>query len=306
MNVNAPIASSQDAQPDSYVVNGDIRWHLRIKGSGPQCLLIHGTGASVHSWDNLTSHLERYFTLVMVDLPGHADTLTPEHVDLSLPAIATALHSLLESRAIKPEVIIGHSAGSAIMLELCLQQAAYTPQLISINGAVMPLRGLAGYLFAPLARMSANTQWMPRLFAYRAKNPRNIKKLLDSTGSSIDQQSFDRYRQLFSSETHVAGVLRLMASWQLDGLLARLDTITHPVLLIAASNDTTVPLRDSYRLQQHLPNAELSVINGRGHLVHEEDAESVAALIIDRLATLLPALPSSLDSAGQRKGQRKG
>jgi len=168
------------------------------------------------------------------------------------------------------------------MLELCLRHAISTPQLISINGAIMPLEGVAGYLFSPLAKVSANSRWMPRLFAYRARNPRNIKKLLDSTGSVVDPHSFEIYSQLFCDQTHVSGVLRFMANWQLETLLPRLCRVNQSVLLIAADGDRTIALRDSYRLLPHLKNARLSVIQGKGHLVHEEDPSNIAQQIVQQ------------------------
>ncbi|MDB3936348.1 alpha/beta fold hydrolase, partial [Granulosicoccus sp.] len=185
------------------VRSGKFTWHVKTVGTGPICLLIHGTGASVHSWDNLAELLAQHFTLVMMDLPGHAQTETPAHASLTLPAMAEALLQLIEQEELQAEMIIGHSAGAAIMLECALQHPECARRLVSINGAVVPLQGLAGYLFSPLARVGANSGWMANFFAYRAKNDRNIKKLLDSTGSTVDAASFRRYAELFSDPTHV-------------------------------------------------------------------------------------------------------
>ena len=261
---------------------GPFDWHVRSAGSGPLCLLLHGTGASVHTWDNLYPLLAPHYSLVMVDLPGHANTKTPADAALTLPAIAKALHALIEQEDLQAELIIGHSAGAAIMFELCLQYPHNAKQLISINAAVIPLNGLAGYLFAPLARVSATLGFMPAFFSYRAGNDRNIKKLLDSTGSKVDDNSFRQYAQLFRNTDHVAGVLKMMASWRLEALNGRLGRLQIPVLLIAGSNDKTIPLRDTYKLQKLLPadKVSVSVINNVGHLLHEEDPQAVASLIV--------------------------
>ncbi len=262
---------------------GALNWHVRTIGTGPVCLMIHGTGASVHTWDNLASHLAPHFTLVMIDLPGHADTQTPANADLTLTGMVASLYQLIRQQALQPELIISHSAGAAIMLELCLQHPDCASRLVSINGAVLPLQGVAGYLFSPLARLSAAGNFMPRFFAYRARNDRNIKKLLDSTGSRIDAQSFRRYAELFSDPAHLSGVLRMMANWHLEKLSPRLSQIQQPVMLIAASNDKTIPLRDTYKLQHLLPadRVTVTVVNGCGHLLHEENPQRVASLILD-------------------------
>jgi len=261
---------------------GNLLWHVQIAGQGPLCLLVHGTGASVHTWRNLAPLLPRHFTLVMMDLPGHAQTRTPAQEPLTLPAMADALWRLLEQEQWHAQVMVGHSAGAAIMLELCLKHPEYARRLVSINGAVIPLQGLAGWVFSPLARLSANSQLMARFFAFRAQNDRNIKKLLDSTGSTVDATSFRSYADLFSDPQHVSGVLRMMANWQLDALNAQLHQLQQTVHLVAAANDKTIPVRDTHRLQQLLPPEKVSthVLPARGHLVHEEDPESVAGQIL--------------------------
>lgn len=74
----------------------------------------------------------------------------------------------------------------------------------------------------------------------------------------------------------------MMANWHLEKLNSRLGQLKQSIVLIAASEDKTIPLRDTYKLQQLLPtdNVIVSVINGRGHLLHEEDPTAVAQLIL--------------------------
>lgn len=281
----SPLASaSLDNDVEYQTVSvGQIRWNLRRVGKGPVCLLIHGTGASIHTWDYLVPLLSPHYTMIMIDLPGHADTHTPARTDLSLPGIANAVHALLNKEAIRPDMIIGHSAGAAIMMQLCLVNPQPSTQLISINGAIIPFAGIAGYLFSPLARMSSTSGWMSHFFAFRARNSRNVRKLLESTGSEIDDASFERYAQLFQNPSHIAGVLRMMASWQLEKLIPQLSKLPNQVHLIASDNDRTVPLRDAYRLNQLLNHSELSVIRNKGHLVHEEDPAAVFNIIRQHL-----------------------
>lgn len=279
----APATAPDTSRTSTSVKCGALTWHMETTGSGPICLLIHGTGASTHSWYKLAPLLAPHYTVVMMDLPGHARTLTPASTELTLTSMASALYQLIEQENLHAQLMIAHSAGAAIMLEMCLQHPECAQRLVSINGAVLPLQGIAGYLFSPLARLSARSNLMPRFFSYRAKNDRNIKKLLDSTGSNLDADSFRHYAQLFSDPSHVSGVLRMMANWHLEKLTPRLGSLHPAIQLIAASNDKTIPLRDTYKLQQLLPadKVNLSVVNGCGHLVHEENASAVAKLILE-------------------------
>lgn len=265
-------------------VNG-IHWHCDSSGSGPVCLLLHGTGASAHSWAGLIPELSAHYRVISLDLPGHARTRTPPKADLSLQGIATQLNQLLIKLNLEPQLIIGHSAGAAIMVELCLRHRCSAQRLVSINGALLPLNGLAGWAFSPLARLSASAGWLPRLFANRSRDTRQVRKLLQSTGSHITADNLRAYQALFTNPEHVAGVLRMMSLWKLDELAPRLPELHLPIHLIAATGDKTIPLRDAHRLKSLFKQAVLDVVEGKGHLVHEESPEIIARLILEKSAS---------------------
>lgn len=60
-----------------FVEAAGLRWHVQQMGRGPVLLLLHGTGASTHSWRALMPLLAAEFTVVAPDLPGHGFTSAP-------------------------------------------------------------------------------------------------------------------------------------------------------------------------------------------------------------------------------------
>ena len=257
-----------------------LQWHVETSGQGPLCLLLHGTGASSHTWSALLQRLSEHFTLMCIDLPGHARSRTPADTDVSLPGMARAVGRLLDELQLSPSLMVGHSAGAAIMLELCLSRSCQASRLVSINGALLPMSGIAGWVFSPLARLSVKTDWLPRLFTHRAGDPRQVQRLLQSTGSTIDAESLDHYVRLFRDHRHVAGVIRMMSQWNLERLLPRLGHVQQQVQVIAATGDRTIPLRDAYRVHALLRHSTLDVIESYGHLLQEESPCTVAELIL--------------------------
>ncbi len=71
-----------------FVAAGGIEWHAQIMGAGPWMLLVHGTGASTHSFRDLAPALARDFRVLALDLPGHGFTGTPANGLMSLPGFA--------------------------------------------------------------------------------------------------------------------------------------------------------------------------------------------------------------------------
>ena len=115
-----------------------IRWHVQIIGSGPPVLLLHGTGASTHSMADLAMALSDHYTCVLVDLPGHGFTTPLPEREHLLPAMAMAVQNLCEHLQTEPRFIIGHSAGAAVAIRMCLDTRASPAALLSINGALLP------------------------------------------------------------------------------------------------------------------------------------------------------------------------
>ncbi len=58
-----------------FVDTGDVRWHVQEMGQGPTLLLLHGTGAFLHSWSELMTLLAQSHHVIAVDLPGQGGFL---------------------------------------------------------------------------------------------------------------------------------------------------------------------------------------------------------------------------------------
>lgn len=263
-----------------FIFAGGLRWHVQRMGQGPVLLLVHGTGAATHSWRDLAPLLAEHFILVAPDLPGHGFTQTPPSQGLSLPRMASALRALLDQLQASPDLVLGHSAGAAILARLCLDGAIAPRALVSLNGALLPLRGLAGHWFSPAAKLLAANPLVPRLFAWQANSPKAVERLVDSTGSRLDARGVELYRRLISTPGHVAATLRMMASWDLDPMARELPHLRTPLILVVAERDATVLPAEASRVRALIPSAEATHLPGLGHLAHEERPRLVADLVL--------------------------
>ena len=174
-----------------FVDSGGLRWHVQQwpapSAQAPQLLLLHGTGASTHSWRDLAPLLARHAGVVALDLPGHGFS---------------------DRRARRRRHAARHGArrgGAAARAAACSRRcwSAIRPArpsrcrwrwtrplglraVVSLNGALLPLHGLAGQLFSPLAKLLAANRLVPQLFAWRAAEPSRVRRLVDGTGSTLD------------------------------------------------------------------------------------------------------------------------
>jgi magnesium chelatase accessory protein len=263
--------------PGRAVEAGGTRWHLRTAGErGPRVLLLHGTGASGHSFEPLLAHLAPHARLLIPDLPGCGDSAPLSRSATSLPGFAAALGDLLEALAVRPDVIVGHSAGAAVAMRAVLDGRCDPARLVGLAPAVLRLPGVGGVVFAPLARLAARGDWLPRLVARRARSPGAVARMVRATGSSPPAAQIEAYGRLLRRPEHVAGALAMMAGWDLAGLEADLARLRTPVDLILGGADATLPADWPERLRRALPGARPTVLDGLGHLAHEEAPARIA------------------------------
>jgi magnesium chelatase accessory protein len=285
-------ATWPNAEHSRFIHAGNLRWHVQHwpgPTSARHCvLLLHGTGASTHSWRALAPRLAARAEVIALDLPGHGFSGMPGAGGFSLPGMAEAIAALLRALAARPTAVVGHSAGAAIGARLCLSALIDPETLVGINGAWLPFGGAASRLFSPAARLLAGSGAAPWLFARLARDPALARRLLAGTGSRIDPLGEQAYARLLRSPDHVAAALSMMAHWQLDGLLEELPALRPALRLLAGSADLTVPCAQSERVARALPAARLERLAGLGHLAHEEQPELIAARILEVLG-LAPA-----------------
>lgn len=264
-----------------FVTAAGLRWHVQVLGEGPPALLLHGTGASTHSWREVAPRLATRFTVVMPDLPGQGFSAMPPPGGLSLGGMARGIAALLAALGVAPRVVVGHSAGAALGARLCLDGAVAPARLVSINGALLPLGGLAGMVFGPMARLLVSLPGVPHLFAWQARDRGTVERLLRDTGSRISDEGVELYARLFRRPEHVAATLGMMAAWDLQGLARDLPRLEAPLTLIVGKQDRTIRPTEARRVQALLPAAALEALPGLGHLAHEEAPGLVADRILE-------------------------
>jgi magnesium chelatase accessory protein len=267
-----------------FVKAGGMRWHVQVLGAehaaAGTVLLLHGTGASTHSWRALAPLLARQRQVVMPDLPGHAYTSRPtQRQGLSLGGMAAGVGALLKAMHLAPEVVVGHSAGAAVAARACLDGPLAPHTLVSLNGAWLPPGGVGGWLYSPMARVLALNPVVPYFFSWQASRPAMLRRLLDSTGSAIDDDGQALYGRLVSNPNHVGSVLAMMAEWDLQPLVRDLPQLAPLLHLVIGERDDTVPAQVAVSVAQRLPRSAIHTLQGLGHLAHEEAPDTVAALL---------------------------
>ncbi|MEL7533323.1 MAG: alpha/beta hydrolase [Bacteroidota bacterium] len=260
--------------PSQFMTLGEQEVHYRDQGQGEALLLLHGMGASLHTWDTWTNALQDSFRVIRVDLPAYGLTgARPDH-DYSLDAYINFIHDFVERLGLDSVSIAGNSLGGAIAWNYAAAHPQKVNKLILIDAWGFPNPNREATLGVRLAR----TPVLQNIVRY--VTPRSLieKSMYEVYGddSKVSEAVIDRYYEMMLAQgNREAFIARQDSPFPFIG--ERLAEVYHPTLLLWGEEDAWIPLSTADSFLQALPNAQLITYPGVGHLPMEEIPTQTAA-----------------------------
>jgi pimeloyl-ACP methyl ester carboxylesterase len=251
------------------------------RGEGPPIVLSHGVTLSVRTWvKQMESLPEAGFQTIAFDHRGHGAS-TIGSGGHTLDTLADDMRCVLEGLDLYDVVLVGHSMGGVAAQLVCLRY----PEL-----AAQRIAGLV--LLSTLSRtaLSGNRHLLHLLERVSAAAPDagGVLRLTD-VGLLIARIGFGREPQASHVELTRQMILacdpetRKAAPRALLGLdlTKELSRITVPTLVISGTNDVITPPAEARRMARGIPGARLELLDGAGHMLMLERAETIDSLITD-------------------------
>lgn len=244
--------------------DGDL--HVRRDGphDAPALLLLHGTGASLRTWDPMVPQLTGSQHVIRVDLPGCGRSGTPKDGGYAVPDQARRVGEALDRLGVARAIVVGHSSGGAFATAL----AERRPDLVTAIALVNTGPAMAAYTAADLAVDPA--RW-PEL------TDAELRGLLSQAfgeGFEIPQPFVDEFRHLdlvvFGALSHA-----IRAYLEERALPERLAGLGKPLLVLFGEDDRR--WRASSAADYHaVPGAAVVMLSGLGHTPIIEDPARTA------------------------------
>ena len=262
-------------------------WQEFKKNSNNELILfLHGTGGSYECWDEIAKGLSHSFVTLCLDLPGHGRSENNKTFKLSLRNIAIELSQLLNLLNIKKlKSIVSHSAGTTLAVELsnCNNQIE-VEKIIGINPSLVPPPFHFTMALGPLISPFITSETSVSLLSKIINNSTIIEKLLDSTGSNLnDPIKRNRYARLFNNKKHLKGALNFMAETDVMSVLQNANSAKTKFLFIIGIKDAWVKSASLKNIfSKYFPQAKILEMDG-GHLLNETHAKELCKLILQEL-----------------------
>ncbi len=263
------------------------RLHVLDTGAGRPVVLIHGLSGQMGNFTHsLVERLREDFRVVAFDRPGSGYSTRAPGAPANIPAQAAMLAKAIRSMKLDHPVIVGHSLGGAVALDIALDQPDCAGALALISPATHPaastpavFRGLSLLRSPTLSRFLARTLATPvGLLARRW----GVRQVFAPESAPADFGTRGGGLLALRPGNIVASSADLMAATRredIDSMTSRYGTLRIPVGILFGRSD---PILDWHAqgevMKRKLPSLDLEIVEG-GHMLPVTQPDVCAAFI---------------------------
>ena len=244
-----------------------LRIHYKDEGSGPPLLLLHGTASSLHTWDGWVAELRDRFRLLRLDLPGFGLTGPEPHHDYSPERRVEVLAALLDHLGVERCSVAGNSLGGYLAWQLAARRPERVDRLVLVDAAGYPEHRATGMTVMDLGRIPVLSSVLGKLTP-RFLIAAGVREAYGDP-SRATPEIIDRYYRLLLREGNRQALLAGLNS-ERPAELDAIRSISRPTLVMWGREDRLIAVELAERFHQDLPDSELIVYPGIGHVPMEE------------------------------------
>ncbi|MEN9416655.1 MAG: hypothetical protein RI988_275 [Pseudomonadota bacterium] len=280
--------------PSDFIdVNGQV---VHVRDVGPRqdpvpIVLIHGTGASLHTWEGWTQALQGQRRVISFDLPGFgltgpfAGRYTPD--DYRGDTYARFVVDLLEALKVRRAVLAGNSLGGEVAWRTAVLAPERVERLVLVDASgpdFQPESVPLGFLIARVPVLNRLTEHMlPRVLV--AASLSNVYGHPERVSSEL----VDRYFELTLREGNRRALTLRLQQFVRGEHAERIATIRQPTLILWGGRDRLIPPAVGRTFESKIPGSRLVVFDDLGHVPHEEDPARTVAPVRAFLTQPLPS-----------------
>ena len=261
--------------PSQFIALDGMQVHLRDEGPKDDplpLLLLHGTSASLHTWDGWVAGLAGQRRVIRVDLPGFGLTGPRPDGDYRIAAYVQFVSHLLDQQQLQQVVLVGNSLGGEIAWMSALAEPQRVSRLVLIDAAGYPIAATSiplGFRIAATPGLNQVVRWLL---------PRSVvsDSLHNTYGdpTKVSEELIDRYYELSLRAGNRDALIARFQQMTPGSESARIASITQPTLILWGGRDRLIPPTQGELFEQAIRGSQRVVFPELGHVPHEEDPRS--------------------------------
>ena len=280
-----------------FVEVDGIRLHYIDRGLGTPVVLLHGTMVRLEDMvaSELVDRLARHHRVIAFDRPGFGYSERPRNRLWTADAQAELIQKALTQLGVHSAAVIGHSWGTMVAAALEMREDSDVRKLVLLAGYYFPQPRIDALLAAPPAApvLGDALRYTISAVAARMMLGRAIRGMFAPLPvpagyiETLSREMLVRPSQIRASAEEAALLLPSAAS-----LAKRYASIRTATVIFAGDHDKVIdPVKHSRRLAALIPDAELRMLDGVGHMVHFAAVDEIVAAV-----DASPPLPHEAES----------
>lgn len=280
-------AKYADARSRFVDLGGGLRVHVADEGprEAPVLLLVHGSNASLHTWEPWARRLRDRYRIVRLDLPGHGLTGAHPQADYREAMFVGVIDGVARALSLPRFVIAGNSMGGEFAWKYAVAQPDRVRGLVLVDASGAPQ---ARPTQVPIGFRIVQSPALKPIVRHLTPRVIIAQSLKDSMGvkSVITPAMIDRYWELLIYPGNRDATLDRSGFPRRAASPAEMARIAAPTLILWGAEDRLIPLANGRWYAAHIRRARLIAYPGVGHIPMEEVADRSADDLARWLATL--------------------
>lgn len=268
-----------------FVTVDGVRLHYIERGEGTPVVLLHGNivTAEDYVWSGVFHRLAANHRVIAIDRPGFGYSDRPYGPMWTAREQADLLREAFAELGIDRAVVVGHSWGTLVALELALSHPDAVSGLVLLAGyyqttfradvplvaapAVPVFGDVLRYTVSPLVGSALMTPTLKAMFA-----PLPVPELFD--------REFPRVFPVRPGQIRAEAQDAVTMVPAVYGMEERVRDLRMPVTIFAGTEDRVVDHEThAVWLHETIPTSDLRLVAGAGHMVHYAAPDEVADAI---------------------------
>lgn len=267
-------------EPSRFVEVSGMQVHVRDEGRRDDpvpLVLLHGTSASLHTWEGVVQELKQQRRVISLDLPGFGLTGPFPDGNYRMSHYVDFLATLLDRLNVERAVLIGNSFGGQLAWEMAVDQPQRVERLVLIDAAGYPRQSTSVPIGFKLAAIPALAPLMANILPRRLVEA-STRSVYGDPGK-VTPELVDRYYELTLREGNREALRERFKQVPAIDNTERIASIQTPTLIIWGGRDGLIPPLNARRFNRDIAASELVMFEGLGHVPQEESPSRVAAAI---------------------------
>jgi pimeloyl-ACP methyl ester carboxylesterase len=259
------------AAPSQFLPVLGMQAHLRDEGprSDPSpTVLLHGTSASLHTWQGWVQALKTERRVITLDMPGFGLTGPAPDADYRIEAYVRFVLAVADKLGIQRFVLGGNSLGGQVAWQTAVAAPARVDRLILVDAAGYPFKSTSVPLGFRIARIPGINRLMEYTLPYALV--RSSVRNVYGDPTKVTPELVDRYFELTLREGNRHALGQRFAQLNFQGY-EKIKSIMLPTLILWGGQDRLIPPENAAAFQRDITGSQVVVFETLGHVPHEED-----------------------------------